>query len=204
MFVDNQQIKPNESPFKENGIFYYDISYNINTLSLELKQNPNGIPILFTTGKPSEDCKKISLSSFGIITDGESYILEKRSKSMKVFPGKLGFPGGFVEIKDNVSEDPMESAKREIFEELGVEITGDLQLKCCIISCPNGVFTVMIVYEKILAIGELSSLKFKIDPKEVEEVLVLNKEEIKKIVCGESSNSFTPNIKTYFEKNINK
>ena len=62
----------------------------------------------------------------------------------------------------------------------------------------------MIVYEKILAIGELSSLKFKIDPKEVEEVLVLNKEEIKKIVCGESSNSFTPNIKTYFEKNINK
>ena len=63
---------------------------------------------------------RITLSC--IITKGEKVLLGKRSKNEDVLPGLWGLPGGNVKIEGNVQNIFESELKREIKEEIGIEV----------------------------------------------------------------------------------
>jgi 8-oxo-dGTP diphosphatase len=56
--------------------------------------------------------------SKAVIKDGERYLLLKRSKDARVFPGVWDFPGG----KNEPGENPQEALVRELKEEISLKI----------------------------------------------------------------------------------
>lgn len=68
----------------------------------------------------------------GIINKEGKLLLRKRTETSSIIPGKSfegnwELPGGGVDVKDNMSYSHLvESLKREIYEELGIELSIDL------------------------------------------------------------------------------
>lgn len=99
------------------------------------------------------------------IDDALHLVFEVRSKNLKSQPGDISFPGGKIDPED---ESPLAAAKREVYEELGVEASGiDIVTELDLFVSPYGV----IIHNFLGKINDIS--KIKPSPDEVEEVLIV-------------------------------
>lgn len=102
------------------------------------------------------------------------YLLVVRSDEEEYAAGLLAFPGGKVDprtVADNVLE---ETAKREVMEEVGLEVTSLEYLKSKSVEIHEGTFGVDIVFLAEVAPGE----PIPGDPSEVKELLWLTADEV--------------------------
>jgi ADP-ribose pyrophosphatase YjhB (NUDIX family) len=58
----------------------------------------------------------------GIITDGERFVVIVRSEQDEYYPGVLTFPGGRVEAEGNAADVLEETVRRELREEVGLDV----------------------------------------------------------------------------------
>lgn len=69
-----------------------------------------------------------------VITRGTQVLLTQRSEAEDVFPGLWGIPGGKMDSTDN---DLLSALKREIREEVGIEVEGFRVLKDNVVNKPD-------------------------------------------------------------------
>jgi 8-oxo-dGTP diphosphatase len=66
----------------------------------------------------------VRLASVLLVNQDGALLLQLREATAKMDPGRWGLPGGHVEP----GEDPVAAARRELREETGLDVTGDLTL----------------------------------------------------------------------------
>ena len=92
-------------------------------------------------------------------------VFEVRSQNLNSQPGDISFPGGKIDPEDS---SPLAAAKREVYEELGVEAADiDIITELDLFVSPYGV----IIHNFLGKINDIS--KIKPSPDEVEEVLIV-------------------------------
>ncbi|MEO0144644.1 MAG: CoA pyrophosphatase [candidate division WOR-3 bacterium] len=109
------------------------------------------------------------------ILNNKELLLIKRSRKLKYHPGEIAFPGGIIEN----NESPIETAIREIYEELSIkreyiEVIGLLE----------GVFISRTNFHIIPVLAHLNPKALNeivINYEEVEEVLIYTIEELKNL-----------------------
>lgn len=102
------------------------------------------------------------------------YLLVVRSDEEEYAAGLLALPGGKVDprtVADNVLE---ETAKREVMEEVGLEVTTLEYLKSKSVEIHEGIFGVDVVFLAEVLPGEPTPG----DPSEVKELLWLSADEV--------------------------
>lgn len=131
---------------------------------------------------------KFKLNVSTIINKNGLVLIQKRAMDEEVFPGLFGIPGGTVESSD---KDLIEALKREVMEEVGVEITNVRLLQNNIITKP-GKSTLYMVFTSDYKAGNAQAMDG------TESVQWSNMEEIKEL-------EFTPTTKEllidYYGKN---
>jgi len=99
-------------------------------------------------------------------------VFEVRAKSMKTQPGDIAFTGGRIDK----GEEPEEAVIREIKEEIGLD-KGDFEIICpldILVTNYNQIIHPYLAYVK-------NPDKFKLNPDEVDELLIIPIEELLKI-----------------------
>lgn len=131
---------------------------------------------------------KFKLNVSTIINKNGLVLIQKRAIDEEVFPGLFGIPGGTVESSD---KDLIEALKREVMEEVGVEITNVRLLQNNIITKPDK-STLYMVFTSDYESGTIKAMDG------TESVQWSNMEEIKEL-------EFTPTTKEllidYYGKN---
>lgn len=110
-------------------------------------------------------------------------VFEVRSQNLNSQPGDISFPGGKIDPEDS---SPLAAAKREVYEELGVEAADiDIITELDLFVSPYGV----IIHNFLGKINDIS--KIKPSPDEVEDVLIVPLQFFKDTKPLEFNGSFT-------------
>jgi mutator protein MutT len=91
-----------------------------------------------------------------IFNSNNKILLCHRSISEDVFPGLWGIPGGKIDNEDVTLESGL---KREVFEEVGIQIKNIRLISNNIREKSNGQYVVFMVYRADLAKGKLQALE---------------------------------------------
>lgn len=127
-----------------------------------------------------------------LINDKNEFLIQKRGGGLKRHPNKWNFTGGAVDA----NETSFEGAKREVQEELGLDIDN---LEFLLSFKREHDFVDVWIGRTNVKLEEL-----KLSKREVQEVRWVNLEELEKLI---SENKFVPSLKLYyplFKKLINK
>ena len=109
------------------------------------------------------------------IIDNKEILLIKRSKKLKNHPGEIAFPGGIIEN----NEDPIETALREVYEELSIK-----REYIKIIGILEGIFISKTNFQIIPVVSKLEGKaleEIKINKDEVEDIIIYSIEELLKL-----------------------
>lgn len=110
----------------------------------------------------------------GAIRRGDRWLMIKRSDKEEHAPGALSFVGGKCE-REEASADILErTLKREIYEEVGVNVTDLHYVNSSIFQTASGIDVIDVVYICTLQEGEA----YPKSPDEVDEIKWLTTEEI--------------------------
>ncbi|MEO0202460.1 MAG: CoA pyrophosphatase [candidate division WOR-3 bacterium] len=107
------------------------------------------------------------------ILNNKELLLIKRSKNLKYHAGEIAFPGGIIENNEN----PIETAIREIYEELSIK-----RKYIKVIGLLEGVFISRTNFQIIPVLAKLnpkSLTEIRINNKEVDDILIYTIDELK-------------------------
>ena len=131
----------------------------------------------------------------------DSIVFIKRNKNLKIHPGEISFPGGVYEKRD---KNLLNTALRETEEEIGIkaeeiEITGKMK--------PFETLVTQIRVIPFIGKSKKDELKFKINKKEVENILIvpvkhLRNEKNKVIVPIKFKDKMFLNTFYYYKNNL--
>lgn len=197
---NNCTVLPHEYLVDAHGIYQVSCSYDRMNATVSFLSNADlkeTVPLYFLMGH-TEDCTRFGVASFGLVKCGDSYLLIRRGKNVKVWPNRLAIPGGFVER----GESTIDCLRREILEETNFCLSDDSSCKLLGVVCsPNGKSqTIMFLYEVEEYSQTANFDRIKAQEGEVEEVLVYSKEELVKELENPSTDSFAPNTRAILRR----
>jgi len=115
----------------------------------------------------AHDTIQVVIASAAILR-GEQYLIARRSEHEDVYPGVLGFVSGTIEPEDRGQADVLHTMlRREIMEEVGVEVEGFCYATSHVFETPHGEQVLNVIFLCHYVSGEPRA----VDPLEVAEVM---------------------------------